>query len=385
MINWRRTLAVAVTTFLISGLVLPAHADPDAVAEAKADLERIQQQSSAIDQEIIEASDRAAQGRTKLAEVTVDLERQESMVAQMSTDLGEIAIVQLQSGGFDITAQLLTSDSESSFLSGLATIQNEANRSNAALQLLQVEQAEVDNLRAEADRTNITLQADLEAKEELALEFEAKEAEAEAVHDRLSAEERERLRQIEIQRQREQEEADRLARVAAERARIAAGQARIAAGQAAELEADTTSESSEETDRPHAPSTASPVEKPATSTAGNSPRAQSAISAATSKVGSTYVWGSSGPSTFDCSGLMSYAYAQVGISLPRSSRAQFSMGTSVAKSDLQPGDLVFYYSPVSHVGMYIGDGKIVDAANPRSGVRITSVNSMPYSGARRVG
>lgn len=378
MINWRRTLAVAVTTFLISGLVLPAHADPDAVAEAKADLERIQQQSSAIDQEIIEASDRAAQGRTKLAEVTVDLERQESMVAQMSTDLGEIAIVQLQSGGFDITAQLLTSDSESSFLSGLATIQNEANRSNAALQLLQVEQAEVDNLRAEADRTNITLQADLEAKEELALEFEAKEAEAEAVHDRLSAEERERLRQIEIQRQREQEEADRLARVAAERARIAAGQA-------ADLEADTTSESSEETDRPHAPSTASPVEKPATSTAGNSPRAQSAISAATSKVGSTYVWGSSGPSTFDCSGLMSYAYAQVGISLPRSSRAQFSMGTSVAKSDLQPGDLVFYYSPVSHVGMYIGDGKIVDAANPRSGVRITSVNSMPYSGARRVG
>ena len=378
MINWRRTLAVAVTTFLISGLVLPAHADPDAVAEAKADLERIQQQSSAIDQGIIEASDRAAQGRTKLAEVTVDLEQQESMVAQMSTDLGEIAIVQLQSGGFDITAQLLTSDSESSFLSGLATIQNEANRSNAALQLLQVEQAEVDNLRAEADRTNITLQADLEAKEELALEFEAKEAEAEAVHDRLSAEERERLRQIEIQRQREQEEADRLARVAAERARIAAGQA-------ADLEADTTSESSEETDRPNGPTTASPVEKPATSTAGNSPRAQSAISAATSKVGSTYVWGTSGPSTFDCSGLMSYAYAQVGISLPRSSRAQFSMGTSVAKSDLQPGDLVFYYSPVSHVGMYIGDGKIVDAANPRSGVRITSVNSMPYSGARRVG
>jgi len=378
MISLRRTLAVAVSTFLIAGLVLPAHADPDAVAQAKADLERIQQQSSAIDQEIIEASERAAQGRTKLSEVTVDLEQQESMVAQMSTDLGEIAIVQLQSGGFDITAQLLTSDSESSFLSGLATIQNEANRSIAALQLLQVAQAEVDTLRAEADRTNVTLQADLEAKEELALEFEAKEAEAEAVHDRLSAQERERLRQIEIQRQREQEEADRLARVAAE-------QVRIAAEQAAALEADTASESSDGSDRPSGPSNTAPVEKPATSTAGNSSRAQSAISAATSKVGSSYVWGTSGPSTFDCSGLMSYAYAQVGISLPRSSRAQFSMGTNVAKSDLQPGDLVFYYSPVSHVAMYIGDGKIVDAANPRSGVRITSVNSMPYSGARRVG
>ncbi len=351
-------MAVAVTTFLISGLVLPAHADPDAVAEAKADLERIQQQSSAIDQEIIEASERAAQGKTKLAEVTADLKQQELLVSQMSTDLGEIAVVQLQSGGFDVTAQLLTSDSESSFLSGLAAIQNEANRSNSNLQLLQVEQAEVDTLRAEADRTNVTLVADLKAKEDLALEFGAKEAEAEAVHDRLSAEERERLRQLEVQRQREQEEADRLARIVAER------------------EADTTSASSDAT---------APVDEPVASTAGNSSRAKSAISAATSKVGSRYVWGTSGPSTFDCSGLMSYAYRQVGISLPRSSRAQFSMGTKVAKSDLQPGDLVFYYSPVSHVGMYIGNGKIVDAANPRSGVRITSLNSMPYSGARRVG
>ena len=82
---------------------------------------------------------------------------------------------------------------------------------------------------------------------------------------------------------------------------------------------------------------------------------------------------------------MSYSYAQVGISLPRTAETQFRMGNNVAKSDLQPGDLVFYYSPVSHVGMYIGNGQIVDAANPRSGVRITSVNSMPFSGARRVG
>ncbi len=402
MSRLRRVAAVAVTTFLISGLVLPAQADPDAVAEAKADLERIQEQSSAIDQEIIEASDRAVQGQTKLAEVTADLEQQEALVSGMSTDLGEIAVVQLQSGGFDITAQLLTSDSESSFLSGLATIQNEANRSNANLQLLQVEQAEADALRAEADRTNVNLQSDLQAKQDLAVEFEAKEAEAEAVHDRLSEEERERLRQIEIQRQREQEEADRLARVAAEQAaeleaersaeREAEQSAEREAEQSSERETETSDDASDESERPSesnttAPEekTTAPEEKTASPVVSNSGRAQSAISAATSKVGSSYVWGSSGPSTFDCSGLMSYAYRQVGISLPRSSRAQFGMGTNVAKSDLQPGDLVFYYSPVSHVAMYIGDGKIVDAANPRSGVRITSVNSMPYSGARRVG
>ena len=82
---------------------------------------------------------------------------------------------------------------------------------------------------------------------------------------------------------------------------------------------------------------------------------------------------------------MAYSYSQVGITLPRTAETQFRAGRSVAKSDLQPGDLVFYYSPISHVGMYIGNGQIVDAANPKSGVRITSVNSMPFAGARRVG
>ncbi len=379
MFPLRRAIVVAVSTLAISGFVLPAYADPDAVAEAKADLDRIQQESSAIDHEIIEASERAGQAQDKLAEVSADLEKQEAKVEQMSSDLGEIAVVQLQSGGFDITAQLLTSESESSFLSGLATIQNEANRSNSTLQLLQLEQSEVDALQMEADRTNATLQADFVAKEELAQQFDAKVAEAEAVLERLNVEERERLRQLEIERQRQQEEADARERAAAEDAAEQAAAER----EAANAQTDDASDDAPESSR--APSSTASADESAAISSGDSSRAQTAISAATSKVGSTYVWGTAGPSTFDCSGLMSYAYSQVGISLPRSSRAQSNMGTQVAKSDLQPGDLVFYYSPVSHVAMYIGDGKIVDAANPRSGVRITSLNSMPYSGARRVG
>lgn len=382
----RGAIAVAVSTLCIAGFAVPAaHADPDAVDKAKADLERIQQESSAIDQDIIEASARAGDSMVKLDEVTADLEKQEAKVATMSSDLGEIAVVQLQSGGFDITTQLLTSDSESSFLSGLATIQNEADRSNSNLQLLQVEQAEVDALRAEADRTNAKLKTDLEAKEELAQQYDAKEAEAKTVFDRLSAEEQERLRQLELQRQREQEEADRQARVAAEQAAAVREAAEAAEAESTDLSGDDAERSTQSSPAPAKESTPAKESEAPAATSGNSSRAQSAISAAKSKVGSTYVWGTSGPSTFDCSGLMSYAYRQVGISLPRSSRAQFGMGQKVAKSDLQPGDLVFYYSPVSHVGMYIGNGQIVDAANPRSGVRITSLNSMPYAGARRVG
>lgn len=123
-----------------------------------------------------------------------------------------------------------------------------------------------------------------------------------------------------------------------------------------------------------------PVEKPVQDNIG-----QQVVDAAVSKVGSAYAYASSGPYAFDCSGLTSWAYRQVGIDLPRTSGGQYSSaGRRIAKSELQPGDLVFYYSGISHVGIYIGNGKIVDAANRRSGVRIAALDSMPYAGAVRV-
>ncbi|GAA4888307.1 hypothetical protein GCM10025789_00640 [Tessaracoccus lubricantis] len=123
-----------------------------------------------------------------------------------------------------------------------------------------------------------------------------------------------------------------------------------------------------------------PVEKPIPDiTVG-----QQVVEHALSKVGSSYRHASAGPSSFDCSGLTSWAYKQVGVTLPRTSSSQISVGTRVSKSQLQPGDLVFYYSPISHVGIYIGNGQIVDAANPGTGVRVASVNSMPFAGATRV-
>jgi cell wall-associated NlpC family hydrolase len=113
--------------------------------------------------------------------------------------------------------------------------------------------------------------------------------------------------------------------------------------------------------------------------------AAAVVDYALAQVGKPYVWASSGPGSYDCSGLTMMAWAQAGVSLPHSSGAQLSAGTPVSQSELQPGDLVFYYSPVSHVGIYIGNGQIVDAANPSTGVRVASVNSMPYSGAVRPG
>jgi cell wall-associated NlpC family hydrolase len=115
------------------------------------------------------------------------------------------------------------------------------------------------------------------------------------------------------------------------------------------------------------------------------PAAQAAVNTALAKVGDPYVWGAGGPDAFDCSGLTQYAYAAAGISLPHSSRMQSQMGIPVSRDQLQPGDLVFFYSPVSHVGMYIGNGQMVHAATSGQPVQVVSLDSMgSYNSARRV-
>jgi cell wall-associated NlpC family hydrolase len=111
---------------------------------------------------------------------------------------------------------------------------------------------------------------------------------------------------------------------------------------------------------------------------------QTALDTAMAQLGDPYVWSAAGPDAFDCSGLTQYAYAAAGIALPHSSRAQSTMGTPVDRSALQPGDLVFFYSPVSHVGMYIGNGQMVHASTSGRPVIVSSVDMKGYVGARRL-
>ncbi|MCW2574740.1 MAG: Cell wall-associated hydrolase, partial [Modestobacter sp.] len=109
-----------------------------------------------------------------------------------------------------------------------------------------------------------------------------------------------------------------------------------------------------------------------------------AVQTALAQLGDSYVAGASGPDAFDCSGLTMYAYAAAGVTLPHSSRAQASIGVPVDRSDLEPGDLVFFYTPISHVGIYIGNGQMVHASVPGKPVAVTSVDKGGYVGARRV-
>ena len=113
--------------------------------------------------------------------------------------------------------------------------------------------------------------------------------------------------------------------------------------------------------------------------------AQTVVDTALAHQGAPYAWGGAGPSSFDCSGLVQYAYKAAGVSLPHSSRMQSTMGTPVSRNQLQPGDLVFFYSPVSHVAMYIGNGEIVHASTSGEPVKVASLDSMgSFNSARRI-
>ena len=113
-------------------------------------------------------------------------------------------------------------------------------------------------------------------------------------------------------------------------------------------------------------------------------RAAAVVSYAYQKLGSPYVWGATGPNAFDCSGLVQAAYRAAGVSLPRTTYSQIAAGRRVSRSELLPGDLVFFYAGISHVGIYVGNGRMIHAPNPSAPVRVAPLDEMPFAGATRV-
>lgn len=117
--------------------------------------------------------------------------------------------------------------------------------------------------------------------------------------------------------------------------------------------------------------------------AAQTSKGQQILDAAATKIGAPYVWGATGPNAFDCSGLTSWAYKQVGIDIPRTSGAQIAGGTKVAREDLQPGDIVAFYGGASHVGLYAGNGQVLHASTEGVPLGYAPLDSMPYYGATR--
>ena len=302
---------------------------------AKPDVESVQSRVDTLYQQAEQASERYNDARLRLrgaerrlGAVRSDLHRQRSQVATVRERVAASVVAQYQGQTLTSTSQVLLADDPDSFLDGLNTV---AQYDDQQSQLMSSYAAQADRLEKRRAQAQGELDAIARTKTQLGAEKAEIDRKAAAAKKLLAA----------------------LKERAAERASRSANRTATSA--------------------------------PVPTHVAASGRAAAAVSYALAQVGDAYVYGAAGPSAFDCSGLTMMAWAQAGVALPHSSSAQMGSGTPVSQSELQPGDLVFYYSPVSHVGMYIGNGLIVNAENPSVGVKITGVNSMPYSGAVRPG
>jgi cell wall-associated NlpC family hydrolase len=316
-------LLTALVTVGIGLAVSPA-------ATAKPDLETVKKQVAKLDQQAEAASERyndakvkVAETHTRLAALNSDLARQQGLVDTMRRQVAAMIVDQYQGDALSTTSQVILSDDPDAFLENLNTVAAYNSQRGQVVQEFTTELNRL-KLRKSAVRSEADRLGKLEDRMKAdKAEIDQKAAKARAVLDKLES----------------------------------AARAKLLGGDYSGV----------------------------VPTFSGSGRAAVALRYAMAQVGKSYVYGASGPSSYDCSGLTMRAWGAAGVGLPHSSGAQQGSGMRVSESDLQPGDLVFYYSPVSHVGMYIGNGLIVNAENPRSGVRVTTLHAMPYVGAVRPG
>ena len=361
----------AITGAILLGTVASvdpgAQAAPDPIDQAKVRLAQLDEQTSKVQEDYTEAQAALDKAQKDLDRSQRDLKTQSDKVATMRKALGRVALSDYQSGGgVSMTTQLVASGDSGQFLSKLATIQNATERTSVQFQDFQAEQARLKSMKsqAEADRATIESQRNQQAK--LLADAKKKEQEAKQVVDRLTAQQR-----AELKRQQ-----------AAEAQAAAAHAVSRSAGRPTDQQSALGQPSSSST---QASQTGSQVPIPDPSH-GVSSRARSALNFALAQLGKPYIWGGTGPTGYDCSGLMMASWGKAGVSLPRTAAAQYAAGTPVSTSDLQPGDLVFFYPGITHVGMYIGDGKFIHASSPRTGIKVSVLAQQPsYQGARRFG
>jgi peptidoglycan DL-endopeptidase CwlO len=330
-----RTMLAVCTAAVSAVAVLPGTSQ----AEPKPTMDQVKLQVADLDHkaEIAAEQYNEAQGKLRtleqrLTQYQANVQKQQAKVAALQRSMGVVAAAQYRSGGMDQTLQLLLSDNPELFLQQASSLSQITDRQSEALQRI-------------ADERRELAQEKLAASQQL--------AELEQTRDELAK----RKAQVEANLQKAQRLLNSLS--AADRERLQA--------------AERASRDKAREEIPAKPSYNGPA----------SGRAKAAVDYAYAQLGDAYVWGATGPSAFDCSGLTMKAWEQAGVSLPHSSREQYSSGRRVARSALQPGDLVFFYSPISHVGLYIGNGKMIHASNPRTDVKISSISDMPYTGAVR--
>ena len=374
-----RLLAFGALLSLWSGFAVPAGADE--IADKRAEAQRIASQLEAQSTRLAELAEDYNEARLRSEKVSAEASAAEAEVGRLDQQVEENraavreqAVAAYIQGGLAPTANLdADADVDPSRLEQyVASIIGQRADALDSLKAARVALAERRAELAEARARSRAAVASVDASK----------------RDAAAAEARQRATLGQVQ-------GELTGLVAAETQRRAAEEARRAqAALASRQSRDQAARSNPSTAAAAAPSartltTKAPAKSTPAEPSGPPPGppasgASAAVAKAKEQIGKPYQWGGSGPDSFDCSGLTSYAWRAGGRSLPHSSRAQWSATTRVSISDLQPGDLLFYGNPIHHVGIYVGNGQMVEASETGTPVRYAGIHRRDLVGAGRV-
>ena len=344
-------MAVLVMASLAVSGITASHAAPTRreLEAAKERLMELERDFELVVERYNLVNERLARLQQKIALVSEDVRAIEKRMASKEDAAIAVAVTLYKNGQAGTLETVLSSETISEMESRL-TYLNESEKANARLfEQLTADRVELNGKISELEEAQEQAASTRAQLAELRGDIEAKVADQKDEITRLNeaierAEARERARER------------------------AAARAAAAAAATAVPPAET---SAPDVDVPHVSAT--------------NPNAQAAVDAALSQVGKPYQWGGAGPDSYDCSGLTMWAWAQAGVSLPHNSSMQYSSTTRVGQGDLEPGDLLFFGSPIHHVGMYIGSGQMVEAPYTGTTVRVAGASRSDFVGAGRPG
>ncbi|MFJ8671170.1 NlpC/P60 family protein [Streptomyces sp. NPDC093589] len=368
----RRTAAGLTTAALASVTLLSQSADaaPRApkpgIEEVKKKVDDLYHQAEVATEKYNATKENADEQRDKVNGLLDAAAKRADKMNESRRQLGTYAAAQYRTGGMNPTAQLMLAKDPQQFFDRSHLMERLTGRQKQAVSDYQEQQSAAAHQRAEATRSLEQLQDSQSSLKESKASVQGKLAEARQLLSRLTAQEKARLAQLEREKE---AEAKRKAQEQAEKERK-------------QREADQKRQDGGSDDG----SSDGSAGGSGGGSAGDgqtSSKAAKALAFARAQMGKPYVWGATGPNSFDCSGLTQAAWKAAGVDLPRTTWDQVKTGERVATENLQPGDLVFFYDDISHVGMYIGGGKMIHAPKPGASVREESIYYMPIYGSVR--
>ncbi len=331
----------------------PSTDDKPSLEEVEKKVDDLYRQAESATEKYNAAKEKTAKQRKRVDTLLDDVAKRTQTLNDAREELGRNAAAQYRTGAAaPDTATFLLADTPQDYFDQSQLMDRMTGRQKEAVDEYFTQQSATMQKRQEATRSLETLtesQNDLQAAKTT---VQTKLADARELLSKLTAEEKARLAAIE---KRKQEEAARKAEELARRQAEAERQ-RQEAAQQENTESPSDSSSSD-----------------SASDSSYATKAEKALAFARSQIGKPYVWGATGPDSYDCSGLTQGAWKAAGVDIPRVTYDQVNAGTTVPLSNAQPGDLVFFYDDVTHVGIYIGNGMMIHAPKPGAYVREESV------------